>query len=124
MSGIRKFIFPFLFSICWLGAFLILMFALDGADISGLVFYLGFLIILFFILIPLYSFLYSRKLLLNEKRKHLFALYNAFVITMSYFLPFCAEGETYIYSIILFLWSAFWSILPLIVHKNDKTSTK
>ena len=126
MDKAKKFIYPFAFSLaCALCFFTAVFPILANAGLGGAVFALGFLAILFFVIIPVYCFIYGKKLLLTEKRKYLFSLYNSFVLTLFYLLPLCTEGETYIYSLILFLWATGWSMLPLIIYKKaEKTPTE
>ena len=124
MKKVKKFILPVLFSLCCLCVSFVLSPSLYDFDIGGIIFVLGFIAVWIFVLIPLHCVLYSRRILLREKRKYLFALYNSFVLTMFYFLPLCTEDETYIYSLILFLWTALWSVLPLMIGRKSKTPTK
>ena len=126
MNKAKKFICPVIFAfICVLCFFVLFTIILEDAGMGGAVIVLGVIILLLVVIIPCYCFIYSKKLLFAEKRKYLFTFYNSFVLTMFYLLPLCTEGETYIYSLILFLWVEWWNVLPLFIHrKADKTSTE
>ena len=119
-AKIKKYIYPFIFVITALLSFLILSFFLEkqNADIGGAIVLLFALILIVCVFLPIYCFTYGKKVLLNEKRKLLFSLYNSAIITLSYLLPLCMEGETYIYSLILFGWCELWTALPLIEFKK------
>ncbi|MBE7064188.1 MAG: hypothetical protein E7384_00005 [Ruminococcaceae bacterium] len=125
-SKIKKYIFPFIFSIVIFSAFLQLSFFLEqqDADLGGIVILLFALILFIGVLIPIYCFIYGKKVLLKEKRKFIFTLYNSAVITLFYLLPKCTEGETYIYSLILFAWCESWSLIPLLKFKKNTRKTE
>ena len=117
----KKYIVPILVSLGVLCAFLLLTFVVfEKNDYGSLLIILFFLIFVLFIGLPIYCRIYTKKILFCEKRKYLFAFYNSLVITMAYFLPLCAEGETYLYSIVLFIWAEFWSISPLLFQRENK----
>ncbi len=118
MKKAIKFIIPLLFSLCCLFVFCIAFF-IKVSIFWGLLL-LGGIIILILFIIPLYCAFYSLKLVTHESKKYLFAIYNSSVITLSYLLPFCMENETYVYSIILFVWASIWSLLPLLFHRSNK----
>ncbi len=120
-AKIKKYIYPFIFVILALLSFLTLSFFLEeqNADMGGIAILLFALILIIGVFLPIYCFTYGKKVLLNEKRKLLFTLYNSTIITLCYLLPLCMEGETYIYSLILFGWCELWTALPLIKSKKQ-----
>ena len=120
-AKIKKYIYPFIFVILALLSFLTLSFFLEeqNADMGGFAILLFALILIIGVFLPIYCFTYGKKVLLNEKRKLLFTLYNSTIITLCYLLPLCMEGETYIYSLILSGWCELWTALPLIKSKNQ-----
>ena len=115
-AKIKKYIYPFIFVILASLSFFTLSVFLEeqNADMGGIAILLFALILIIGVFLPIYCFTYGKKVLLNEKRKLLFTLYNSAVITLCYLLPLCMEGETYIYSLILFGWCELWTALPLI----------
>ena len=86
---------------------------------GGVVILLFAIILIVGIFLPIYCFLYGKKVLLNEKRKLLFTLYNSAIITLCYLFPLYMEDETYIYSLILFGWCELWTAMPLIKSKKQ-----
>ena len=122
VSGkIKKYVYPFIFSASVMVAFLVLLFFLSigSAELGGVVIGLLAIAILFGVLLPGYCFVYGKKVLLNEKKKYIFTIYNSAVITLFYLLPLCMEGDTYIYSLILFVWCTAWTLLPLIIYRKQ-----
>lgn len=119
-SKIKKFIYPFLFSICAFAVLLLLFLRSENNSVS-LANGINFVVAVFIIVgvfVPVYCFLYCKKILLKQKTKFIFTVYNSIVITLFYLLPLCTEKETYLYSLILFCWCEFWSALPMIKAKN------
>lgn len=117
VNKLKAFLYPFIIPIVF---GLIYKGVVDhyAADLgAGIILFLILLIFLF-IIVPCYCFLYGKRVLLKERRKYLFTLYNSFVFAISYFLPLCDEGETYLYSAILFLWIELWGLLPLFIYRK------
>ena len=116
----KKYVYPFIFSILGVASFLILEFFLSVTNVGlgGAAIVLLELILVIFVILPIYCSVYGKKILADEKRKFAFTFYNSTVITLFYLLPLCMEGETYLYSLILFSWSELWALLPLIKSKK------
>ncbi|MBQ9112950.1 MAG: hypothetical protein IJY08_05140 [Clostridia bacterium] len=121
VNKIKKFVYPVIASA--VAAAIFICFSFGGADdiLLGLISLLvvGAMVI---IAIPAFCFWYSVKIIFSEKRRYLWGLYNSFVMTLFYLLPLCMEGETYIYSAVLFAWCAAWTMLPLLISKKTHSS--
>lgn len=121
---VLKYTCPFIFSL-GISVLIFLLFGilLKGAGIGGAAIGIGFFAVTFFIGLPLYSAIYSKKLLPDLKNKYLFALYNSLVVTLFYLIPHCTKGQTYMYSAIIFVWISIWGIIPLLPFKKNKTNS-
>ena len=121
VNKIKKFVYPVIASV--IAAVIFIGFSLFQADdiLIGLIslIIVGTMVI---IAIPCFCFWYSIKIIFREKRRYFFGLYNSFVLTLFYLLPLCMEGETYIYSAVLFVWCAAWTIIPLLTSKKAHSS--
>ncbi len=62
--------------------------------------------------LPIYCISYS-KIIVDEKLKFLFSIYNSLLIIVLHILPFNLQGETTIIALFI-LWVMFWNIVPLI----------
>lgn len=131
MNAVRKYVFPFSFSLGCILAYYILPLPVDSIAANAgpvltflytLVFYYGFILFLFLFAVPFYCFTYSRKLLRQEKWKYLFTVYNALILTV-FFACVCKEDQSYIYCLLLFFWAEAWNLLPLLIHKKQQTSS-
>lgn len=83
---------------------------------------LGITLIIFWfaILVPVLSFQYSKRILKNVKRVWLYVLWHSLVIALSYLVFVITEGESYLYALIIFIWSGFWGALGAILNKSKK----
>lgn len=124
MSKAVKYLAPIALALsCLLGYGLVALLFSRVSDLLSAIFatvFYGVLILAtVLVTVPVYCFIYGYKILRHEKKKPLFALYNALVLVLAYLLPFCREEETYLYSLLLFLWAGLWSALPLLFSKNN-----
>ena len=79
------------------------------------------LIILWFaVLVPVLSFQYCKRILKGTKRKWLYVLWHALLVALSYLVFVFTEGESYLFALIIFIWSVFWGALGAILNKNKK----
>ena len=115
---LKKYIYPFVFPIILLVTMLLCSLLISDVGIGGAVIAIFAIIIIVGVILPCNCFLYGRKILSKEKRKYLFTFYNSSIITLFYLLSFCMEGETYLYSAILFAWAELWTVLPLLIPKK------
>ena len=83
---------------------------------------LGIILIIFWfaILVPVLSFQYSKRILKNVKRVWLYVLWHSLVIALSYLVFVFTEGESYLFALIIFIWSSFWGALGAILNKSKK----
>ena len=81
---------------------------------------IGLMAFWFVILVPVLSFLYSRRALSGVRRKWLYALWHAFVVALSYAAPLCMELETYPIALVIFVWAFGWGALGLIPTQKSK----
>ncbi len=117
---VKKYIYPLIFSVIYSCMFLAIEYFMYAMRLGmGGIAVLAYSIIVFVaIIVPIYCFIYGKRTLLNERKKYLFAIYNASVITCFYILPFFRESETYIYAFALFIWAVIWTTLPLLIFRN------
>ena len=125
MNKAAKYLAPLAFALsCLFGyglvAFLFTWIPDLGGAILATVIYGSLILFVFLLAVPVYCVLYRLKILQHEKKKPLFAFYNALVLTLAYLLPFCMEEETYTYGALLFVWVLLWSLLPLLFRKKRK----
>ena len=74
MNNVKKYIYPFVFSIFWLCIWGILFgVLLKDADIGGIGVGVVFIVLLLCVFIPQYCVMYSKRVIHNEKRKYVFA---------------------------------------------------
>ena len=86
---------------------------------------IGLMAFWFVILVPVLSFLYSRRALSGVRRKWLYAIWHAFVVALSYAAPLCMELETYPIALVIFVWAFGWGALGLIpTYKIEKTENE
>ncbi len=116
MKKAKKYIYPLFFSIgflvSWTALVEIINATSSGEGYGGLG--LGMLILFVWLLfaLPIYCIRYS-KIIVDEKLKFLFSVYNSLLIIVLHILPFNLQGEPTV--VILFiLWVLFWNIVPLI----------
>lgn len=115
----KKLLYPFLSAIM-LVAFLLLIIMYHQDLLYGMISY-AVLALFILIGIPVLSFIYGIKILRGGKRKILFGLYNALISTIPYTVLFYMDDDTYLYSMILFLWCALWTFVSLIpIGKKNK----
>ena len=83
---------------------------------------LGIILIIFWvaILVPVLSFQYSKRILKNVKRVWLYVLWHSLVFALSYLVFVITEGESYLYALIIFIWSGLWGALGAILNKSNK----
>ena len=81
---------------------------------------IGLMAFWFVILVPVLSFLYSRRALLGVRRKWLYALWHAFVVALSYASLFFMELETYPIALVIFVWAFGWGALGLIPRRKSR----
>ena len=115
----RKYVYPFLFSLTVIFLAFVFLSVLSSFDMGLAAFGLLYplLVVIVVVLIPVYCVIYGKKCLGKEKKKIHFAFYNSAVITLFYLVPNCFEGETYLYSLILFGWCMLWTLLPGLFKK-------
>ena len=126
MKKVKKYIYPFIFSICFFVFYFFLAFYISTAGFDG---YGGLgvalLIIALWVLlvVPIYCFIYS-KLIYEKKRKFLFIIYNSFVVSLCYTGPFMSgAGPSSLNVIIkiavfLFYWVAICTYVSYLIRLN------
>ena len=85
---------------------------------------IGLMAFWFVILVPVLSFLYSRRALSGVRRKWLYAIWHAFVVALSYAAPLCMELETYPIALVIFAWAFGWSALGLIPRRKSRETER
>ena len=122
MKKIKKYIYPFVFSAVFLILYIVFVFFIIGKVIS---FPYGsyapaalaalFAIVWVIFVLPIYFIRYS-KVIVDEKIKFLFAVYNGAVVVITHILPFgFLRGEEKIL-IAFSVWVALWCVLPPILR--------
>ena len=87
---------------------------------KDIIFAIILIILWFAVLVPVLSFQYSKRILKNVKRVWLYVLWHSLVIALSYLVFVVTEGESYLYALIIFIWSGFWGALGAILNKSKK----
>ena len=87
---------------------------------KDIIFAIILIILWFAVLVPVLSFQYSKRILKNVKRVWLYVLWHSLVIALSYLVFVITEGESYLYALIIFIWSGFWGALGAILNKSKK----
>ena len=125
MKKAKKYIYPFIFSICFsmlLGIVYTLILKFYN-NYGGLGLILLFIILWILVVVPIYCFKYS-KLICEEKRKFLFIIYNSLVLSLCYTGPFMSgAGPSSLNVIIkialaLFVWVAICTYVSYLVRIN------
>lgn len=128
MQKIKKFVYPFVFSISFFATYIILAIVLEivlpSGDYAGLV-YAGFALIIWIsVITPIYCIKYGQ--LIREKNcKFLFGFYNPLVITLCHAVPFISRASSSSLRVIisiavfLFCWTAIWTFVPLLIRLDS-----
>lgn len=126
MKKAKKYVYPFIFSICFYFLFGIsYIFILEFYNnYGGLGLALLFIILWILVATPIFCFKYS-KLIYEEKRKFLFIIYNSLVISLCYTGPFLISAipgnDAYIIikiTIVLFGWIALCTYDSYLIRIN------
>jgi hypothetical protein len=110
----KKFIMPMVNSGVMVAFLAIIMLQDNIICIAGLL-AIGFLFI-----IPTVSFVYSKRFIKDISPKFPYTLYDSLVITLPYFLFCFGEPETYVYALVVFLWSELWGVLGTLKRKKTR----
>lgn len=118
MKKAKKYIYPFIFSVTFLGSYIFFIFLLSkvisfpygsyAPAALAVLYTFAWLIVA----LPIYCIRYS-KIIIDEKLRFLFSAYNSLLIIVSHILPFNLQGETRIITHFV-LWVLFWNVVPLI----------
>ena len=94
--------------------------ALGGilAFLLGLIFEFGIPISIFAFAVPFYCVVYGANTFSAKKFCFLFALYNAAVLALCCLFAIWIMEENLRYAIPVFLWSAFWSVIPFLLKRQ------
>jgi len=128
MKKAKKYIYPFIFLICFFVTYIILLIVLEmvlpSGDYAGLAYAFNVLLIWIFIVMPIYCFKYS-KLIYEEKWKFLFIMYNSLVISLCHTGPFLIsaipgnDADIIIkITLALFGWIAFCTYVSFLIRLN------
>lgn len=128
MKKAKKYIYPFIFSICFFVTYIILLIVLEmvlpSGDYAGLAYAFIVLLIWIFIVMPIYCFKYS-KLIYEEKWKFLFIMYNSLVISLCLTGPFLIsaipgnDADIIIkITLALFGWIAICTYVSFLIRSN------
>ncbi len=130
MKKLKIFLYPFLFSFGFVFAYTVPLYIIvevtDPDGYGGLAIAMLFIVLWAFIVLPFYCIRYS-KLIIDERFKMLFAVYNGAVLSPIHLIPFDLKGEEQIIAAFC-LWATLWSFLPLclrsISRKNSEEISK
>jgi hypothetical protein len=123
MKKIKKYIYPFIFSMCFFLTYaalsIVIGLVLPSGDYAGLAYALIALIVWIMIIVPIFCLGYC-KLIRKEKYKILFGFYSPLVIALCHTGPFLIPaipgGDADIViqiALALFAWMALWTFVPL-----------
>ncbi len=118
MKKAKKYIYPFIFSVTFLGSYILFVFLLSkvisfphgsyAPAALAVLYTFAWLIVA----LPIYCIRYS-KIIIDEKLRFLFSAYNSLLIIVSHILPFNLQGETRTITHFV-LWALFWNVVPLV----------
>lgn len=136
MKKYKKFIYPFILSLCFFVVYMIVAIVLNlvlpSDDYAGLAYAGIALLIWVAIILPIYCYKYG-KMILQEKHKRLFGFYNPLVVTLCHTGPFLFPaisgsdfGVIFGITVGLFIWTAMWTFAPLssIQEQDDNHSAE
>ena len=75
-----------------------------------------FLMAWIFVVLPFYCVKYS-KIIIGEKLKFLFSIYNCIVLGAIPILPFSLQNDGKVV-VVFFIWVAIWTFVPLVIRLN------
>ena len=117
MSKIKKFIYPFAFSVSfaifYITLLVILSSVLGNGNYAGAAWAVVFVGIWALLIVPCYCNKYC-KVIYEEKLKYLFAVYNCLVLCFFHLMFFNFDNNTYIFGVIFSIWVLYWTVSPLI----------
>lgn len=137
MKKLKKYIYPFIFSMCFFLIFIILSTVLEivfpSGDFGGLAYAFIALHIWILVIMPIFCLKYC-KLIHQEKHKFLFAFYGPLVIALCHTGPFfrpavtSSDVDIIIWiAVALFIWMACWTFIRLHIYveaaKEDAEET-
>ena len=119
----KKWLFPIAYAIISIVIFLLIgvlgVFGNgDGTGYGGVVIILCGIIFYCLIIVPAMCLVYSKRCLSGERFRVLFTFYQSLLISLPYLILFFKDNETFLYSLILFVWCELWSLLGLIKFKR------
>ena len=119
----KKWLFPIAYAIISIVIFLLIgvlgVFGNgDGTGYGGVVIILCGIIFYCPIIVPAMCLVYSKRCLSGERFRVLFTFYQSLLISLPYLILFIKDNETFLYSLILFVWCELWSLLGLIKFKR------
>ena len=139
MKKAKKYIYPFIFSICFFVTCIILLIVLEmvlpSGDYAGLAYAFIVLLIWIFIVMPIYCFKYI-KFIYEEKWRFLFIIYNSLIISLCHTGPFLISAipsndvDIIIkITLALFGWLAICTYVSFLIRSNtterqDKNNSK
>jgi|GEM_PF-6450371 len=127
------FISPIIFALSWILIYLLIGFlfrkSIDSIGavlglIIGMIIELGYPIMVFLIGVPLYCLMYGTlycltsgiKNTISSKKKFFLVFYNSLILSLFCYLSFSKDEKAFRYALILFVWSLFWCILPILFN--------
>ena len=119
----KKWLFPIAYAIISIVIFLLIgvlgVFGSgDGTGYGGVVIILCGIIFYCLIIVPAMCLVYSKRCLSGERFRVLFTFYQSLLISLPYLILFIKDNETFLYSLILFVWCELWSLLGLVKFKR------
>ena len=119
----KKWLFPIAYEIISIVIFLLIgvlgVFGNgDGTGYGGIVIILCGIIFYCLIIVPAMCLVYSKRCLSGERFRVLFTFYQSLLISLPYLILFIKDNETFLYSLILFVWCELWSLLGLVKFKR------
>ena len=121
MKKLKKYVYPIVFSMFFIALYEILVrssYIFSGRvnDILSACAML-FLMAWIFVILPFYCVKYS-KIIIGEKLKFLFSIYNCIVLGAIPMLPFSLQNDGKVV-VVFFIWVAIWTFVPLVIRLNS-----
>ena len=88
---------------------------------AGAVYALWGIIICGVVIQPAICFAYSRRMLIDQKFRIFFTVYNSFLVSLPFFILFSLNAENVWYNpLVIFVWCELWGVLGLVKINGKK----
>lgn len=93
----------------------------EDNSMTNFIYYLIGMGIWFFLVVPVLSLMYTRKVLAGERERILLTLYNSVMLVLPFVIFLFTNFDAWLVLLMLFIWAEMWALLGL-AGKGDKKS--